>query len=273
MIENLEYSKKLSNEIAEKVAVAKVTEVKINETSEKYRPAAIRGALFYFMLSEMPKIHSFYKYSLETFIVVINRAIDAISEDKMYPEESMIPYTEEDDKKNVPEQEDQEGEEGEKEEKPEENKENEKKEEKPEGEEGEPKEAEENKEEPVEEEHENKKGDDDDEPVSPRSLNARVNALIESLTYNAYQYTRRGLFERHKLTVATMLTFRILLRDNKLDQAEVDHLIIGKTDPAPPPIPEPLKSFVNDTIWSSCVALQHFPTFATLCHSLETDVL
>ena len=88
----MEYSKKLSNEINEKVAIAKVTEVKINETSEKYRPTAIRGALFYFMLSDMPKIHSFYKYSLESFIVVINRAIDAISTNKMYPEESMVPY-------------------------------------------------------------------------------------------------------------------------------------------------------------------------------------
>lgn len=50
------------------------------------------------MLSDMPKIHSFYKFSLESFIVVINRAIDSISENKMYPEESMVPYNENDDK-------------------------------------------------------------------------------------------------------------------------------------------------------------------------------
>ena len=84
LIENLEYSKKLSNEINEKVAIAKVTEAKINDTSEKYRPAAVRGALFYFMLSDMPKIHSFYKFSLESFVAVMNRAIDKISEKKMY---------------------------------------------------------------------------------------------------------------------------------------------------------------------------------------------
>jgi dynein heavy chain len=84
LIENLEYSKKLSNEINEKVAIAKVTEAKINDTSEKYRPAAVRGALFYFMLSDMPKIHSFYKFSLESFVAVMNRAIDKISENKMY---------------------------------------------------------------------------------------------------------------------------------------------------------------------------------------------
>lgn len=45
-----------------------------------YRPAAIRGALIYFLLSDLPKIHSFYKYSLESFIDVINKAIDKITE-------------------------------------------------------------------------------------------------------------------------------------------------------------------------------------------------
>jgi dynein heavy chain len=62
------------------VEIAKVTEAKINETSELYRPAASRGALFYFLLSDLPKIHSFYRYSLESFIEVINRAIDNITE-------------------------------------------------------------------------------------------------------------------------------------------------------------------------------------------------
>ena len=84
LIENLEYSKKLSDEIKEKVAIGIITETKINETSEVYRPAAIRGALFYFILSDLPKIHSFYKFSLESFIIVMHRAIDKISQTKLY---------------------------------------------------------------------------------------------------------------------------------------------------------------------------------------------
>jgi dynein heavy chain len=82
LIENLEYSKKISVEIAEKVEIAKVTEAKINETSELYRPAASRGALIYFLLTDLSKIHSFYKFSLESYLVVIHRAIDNISENK-----------------------------------------------------------------------------------------------------------------------------------------------------------------------------------------------
>lgn len=73
-----------------------------------------------------------------------------------------------------------------------------------------------------------------------------MNDLIESLTYTAYQYTRRGLFERHKLIVATMLTFRILLRAEKLTLQEVEHLVIGKYETNPNPIPDTLKSFLTD---------------------------
>lgn len=80
LIENLEYSKKISMEIKEKVEIAKVTEVQINDASEAYRPAANRGALVFFLLNELYKIHSFYKYSLESFVIVVNRAIDIVAE-------------------------------------------------------------------------------------------------------------------------------------------------------------------------------------------------
>jgi len=80
LIENLEKSKRISVEVSKKVEIAKITEVKINESSEAYRSSASRGALFYFLLTDLAKIHSFYKYSLESFIVVINRAIDLITE-------------------------------------------------------------------------------------------------------------------------------------------------------------------------------------------------
>jgi len=94
LIENLEYSKKLAGEIEIKVAKAKITEAKINETSENYRPAANRGALFYFLLSDLMKIHSFYKYSLDAFVLVMHRAIDSISETKMFQGVDMVRYPE-----------------------------------------------------------------------------------------------------------------------------------------------------------------------------------
>jgi dynein heavy chain len=80
LIESLEKSKALSTEINEKVEIAKVTEVAINESSENYRPAASRGALVFFMMNELTRIHSYYKFSLDSFIIVINRAIDLLAE-------------------------------------------------------------------------------------------------------------------------------------------------------------------------------------------------
>jgi len=62
-----------------KVEIAKVTEVAINEASEAYRTAATRGALVFFMMNELTRIHSYYKFSLDSFIIVINRAIDLVA--------------------------------------------------------------------------------------------------------------------------------------------------------------------------------------------------
>jgi len=52
----------------------------------------------------------------------------------------------------------------------------------------------------------------DEEALTPVSLKKRVNQLIDSITYTSFSYARRGLFERHKLIVSTMLALRILLR-------------------------------------------------------------
>lgn len=97
--------------------------------------------------------------------------------------------------------------------------------------------------------------------MSPRSLKKRVDELIESLTYTAYQTTRRGLFESHKLIVAAMLCLRVLLRSEELNSDEVDHLIIGKVDVNPTPMPDALKSFLNDNIWAACKALETIHQF------------
>lgn len=80
LIEKLEFSKKLSIEIQEKVEIAKVTEVDINTASEFYRPAASRGALVFFLLNELYKIHSFYKFSLDSYVIVVKRAIRLVAE-------------------------------------------------------------------------------------------------------------------------------------------------------------------------------------------------
>ena len=84
LIESLEDAKKVSTETTEKVQLATITNSQIIETSENYRPAANRGALVFFLLNELYKIHSFYRFSLDAFIIVVKRAIDIVA-DRLNP--------------------------------------------------------------------------------------------------------------------------------------------------------------------------------------------
>ncbi|KAH0629389.1 hypothetical protein JD844_011440 [Phrynosoma platyrhinos] len=75
LVENLETTKRTANEIEEKVKEAKITEVKINEARENYRPAAERASLLYFILNDLNKINPIYQFSLKAFNVVFEKAI------------------------------------------------------------------------------------------------------------------------------------------------------------------------------------------------------
>jgi dynein heavy chain len=64
-----------------------------------------------------------------------------------------------------------------------------------------------------------------------------------------------------------------MLRKGELKADEVEHLIIGKQDPNPPPLPETLKNFITENIWASCKGLEIIPAFNGLGASLEADNL
>ncbi len=65
LVENLETTKRTANEVGKKVAEAKVTEKKINEARENYRPAAARASLLYFIINNLEKINPLYQFSLK----------------------------------------------------------------------------------------------------------------------------------------------------------------------------------------------------------------
>lgn len=54
-----------SGAVCFKVKEAKITEVKINEARENYRPAAERASLLYFILNDLNKINPIYQFSLK----------------------------------------------------------------------------------------------------------------------------------------------------------------------------------------------------------------
>ncbi len=73
LVENLETTKRTATEIEEKVKEARITEVKINEARELYRPAAARASLLYFILNDLNKISPMYQFSLKVSTRVSSR--------------------------------------------------------------------------------------------------------------------------------------------------------------------------------------------------------
>ncbi|XP_064007233.1 dynein axonemal heavy chain 9-like isoform X1 [Pogoniulus pusillus] len=75
LVENLEITKQTAAEIEEKVQQSKVTEARINEAREHYRPAAARASLLYFTMSDLQAIHPMYQFSLKAFSTVFQKAM------------------------------------------------------------------------------------------------------------------------------------------------------------------------------------------------------
>ncbi|XP_053720928.1 dynein heavy chain 9, axonemal [Synchiropus splendidus] len=81
LVSNLETTKRTATEIEEKVKEAKITEVKINDARECYRPAAARASLLYFIMNDLNKIHPMYQFSLKAFSVVFQKAVQKATPD------------------------------------------------------------------------------------------------------------------------------------------------------------------------------------------------
>ena len=80
LVEDLEESKRLSAEIAEKTAVAVKTGVEINIAREVYRPVASRASMVFFVLSSVSRISGAYTMSLGLFKPVYKAALTSVLE-------------------------------------------------------------------------------------------------------------------------------------------------------------------------------------------------
>ena len=76
LIESLEDTKKTSTEIQEQQAIAKETEVTINNLRETYRRVAAEGAMLYFLLIVLNNVAHMYQFSLESFQTFFFKAIE-----------------------------------------------------------------------------------------------------------------------------------------------------------------------------------------------------
>ncbi|GMH84222.1 hypothetical protein TrST_g13493, partial [Triparma strigata] len=101
-------------------------------------------------------------------------------------------------------------------------------------------------------------------------LAARCNVLIDSITTTVFNYIRRGLFEVDKLTVATLLTLKILVNDGKMPQEDADMLVMGKVSTDPGNM-GPLHEWLPDAIWPKIKALESMAAFKGLGDNMQSD--
>lgn len=73
------------------------------------------------------------------------------------------------------------------------------------------------------------------------------------------------------MIIATMLTFRIMVRQGKISQEEVNVLVKKEIPIETPNQPESLKAFLPETIWAACKGLEVVQTFSNLCHQMEGE--
>ena len=106
--------------------------------------------------------------------------------------------------------------------------------------------------------------------MTPEELEQRLGGLMDCTTFTVFDFTRRGLFDRDKLTVTCLLTFRILLRDGMIDPAEYASLTAGKKTAAPPPAPNDLSRWISEGQWAALDALcSTVPAFGSFAKEME----
>ncbi|XP_066511362.1 dynein axonemal heavy chain 10-like isoform X1 [Hoplias malabaricus] len=72
LVSTLEETKSKASEVFEKLQLAEKTSVDIDKLRDGYRPAAKRGAILFFVLSDMALVNSMYQYSLASFLEVFD---------------------------------------------------------------------------------------------------------------------------------------------------------------------------------------------------------
>jgi dynein heavy chain len=247
LILSLEEAKKTSDEVKEKVIYAQDTEAKINETSEFYRPSGVRGSLLFFLLCDLFKMHTFYKYSLDSFLGVVTRAVNSVSlRVPKTPKAAAVAEATAGDEEN------KDGDD-----------------------------AADDDDDDLEEAGGGDIADEDDEEeeipqLHGKELMQRVKLLEERITYFVFVYTRRGLLDSDKLTVASMMALKILVRSGEITQDESTTLIRAPPDPNPPTMPENARSWLTDMQWAQMKSLEGMDAFkksGKLTESLEQDSL
>ncbi|CAE7410117.1 ODA11 [Symbiodinium natans] len=112
--------------------------------------------------------------------------------------------------------------------------------------------------------------------LTGKELKLRVDLLCNIITFFVWNYTRRGLLDSDKLTVVSMMAMNILVRAGKITTDEKETLIRCPPDPNPPAMPENARSWLSETQWAQLKTLENMEAFkkgGQLTQNIEQDSL
>ncbi|XP_051831868.1 dynein axonemal heavy chain 10 [Antechinus flavipes] len=186
LVQTLEETKTKATEVSEKLKLAEKTAVDIDRLRDGYRPASKRGAILFFVLSEMALVNTMYQYSLSAFLDVFIFSL----------------------KKSLP------------------------------------------------------------DSFLPR----RLRNIMDTLTFNVYNYGCTGLFERHKLLFSFNMTIKIEQADGRVPQEELDFFLKGNISLEKSKRKKPC-SWLPDQGWEDIMLLseQFSDVFGNLPEEIEKD--
>ena len=98
-------------------------------------------------------------------------------------------------------------------------------------------------------------------------VSARVRHLIDSITFQVFQYTTRGLFECDKLIFTAQMAFQILLMNDNISSVELDFLL---RFPTTPNTTSPV-DFITNSGWGSLKCLSGMEEFRNLDRDIENN--
>jgi dynein heavy chain len=97
-------------------------------------------------------------------------------------------------------------------------------------------------------------------------VDKRVEALIETTSETVFGYVASGLFERHKLIVASQLTMAVLKKQDKLQQDKFNWLLRG---PRVLGVDNPLPEWIAQSNWECVQSLREVDGYDALPGDLE----
>ena len=99
----------------------------------------------------------------------------------------------------------------------------------------------------------------------------RIKNIIDHMTYSVYLYIQRGLFERHKLTFALMMTNKILISAKQLSPDNVNVFLKGGGSLDIKSVRKKPKEWIPDKCWLDINALQKTAAFSDILDSFDRN--